>query len=99
MWVIFDHLRPSGHIMPDHAGDRGAAWMVLAPHDHLHIKQMRTSGEEPWVLAALVMQRWFGPVAGQRNASTCHGRWPPEWGPATRCVRQPGRKLAVSDDP
>jgi hypothetical protein len=33
------HLRPSGHIMPDHAGDRGAAWMVLAPHDHLHIKQ------------------------------------------------------------
>ena len=37
--------------------------------------------EEPWVLAALVMQRWSGPVAGQRNASTCHGRWPPEWGP------------------
>jgi hypothetical protein len=24
MWVIFDHLRPPGHIMPDHAGDRGA---------------------------------------------------------------------------
>jgi hypothetical protein len=24
MWVIFDHLRPSGHIMPDHVGDRGA---------------------------------------------------------------------------
>ena len=23
MWVIFDHLRPSGHIMPDHVGDRG----------------------------------------------------------------------------
>jgi len=37
MWVIFDHLRPSGHIMPDHAGDRGAVLPVLAPHDHLHI--------------------------------------------------------------
>src|SRR6266516_1877626 len=23
MWVIFDHLRPSGHIMPDMQGDRG----------------------------------------------------------------------------
>ena len=41
MWVIFDHLRPSGHIMPDHAGDRGAALMVFVPHDHLHIKQIR----------------------------------------------------------
>jgi hypothetical protein len=37
MWVIEDHLRPSGHIMPDHAGDRGAELLVLAPHDHLHI--------------------------------------------------------------
>jgi len=25
MWVTFGHLRPSGHIMPDHGGDRGAA--------------------------------------------------------------------------
>src|SRR5262245_439561 len=24
-WVIKDHLRPSGHIMPDVQGDRGAA--------------------------------------------------------------------------
>jgi hypothetical protein len=24
MQVIFDHLRPSGRIMPDHVGDRGA---------------------------------------------------------------------------
>jgi hypothetical protein len=38
MWVTFGHLRPSGHIMPDHAGDRGAVLLVLAPHDHLHIK-------------------------------------------------------------
>ena len=29
MWVIFDHLRPSGHIMPDHVGDRGAARLDL----------------------------------------------------------------------
>jgi hypothetical protein len=25
MWVTFGYLRPSGHIMPDHGGDRGAA--------------------------------------------------------------------------
>jgi len=42
MWVIFDHLRPSGHIMPDHAGDRGTELLVLVPRDHLHIKQNRT---------------------------------------------------------
>src|SRR5215472_9689216 len=35
MWVTFGHLRPAGYIMPDHAGDRGAAFMALAPHDHL----------------------------------------------------------------
>jgi len=28
MWVIFDHLRPSGHIMPDHADDRGAVLLI-----------------------------------------------------------------------
>ena len=33
MWVTFGHLRPSGHIMPDHAGDRGAVLLALAPHD------------------------------------------------------------------
>ena len=43
MWVTFGHLRPSGHIMPDHAGDRGTALLVLAPHDHLHIKQKRSA--------------------------------------------------------
>jgi hypothetical protein len=37
--VSFAHLR---HIMPDHAGDRGAVFLVLAPHDHLHIKHERT---------------------------------------------------------
>src|SRR5437870_12291419 len=41
LWVIFDHLRPSGHIMPDHAGDRGAVLLILAPHDHLHVKHER----------------------------------------------------------
>jgi hypothetical protein len=42
MWVSFAHLRSPGHIMPDHAGDRGAVFLVLAPHDHLHIKQIRS---------------------------------------------------------
>src|SRR5579864_7191682 len=32
MWVTFGHLRPPGHTMPDHAGDRGAVFLVLAPH-------------------------------------------------------------------
>jgi hypothetical protein len=50
MWVTFGHLRPSGHIMPDHGGDRGAALLVLAPHDRLHIKQnrMRRRGRWGW---------------------------------------------------
>jgi hypothetical protein len=29
MWVIFDHLRPSGHMTPDHVGDRGAVRLDL----------------------------------------------------------------------
>ncbi len=29
MWVTFGHLRPPGHIMPDHGGDRGAAHLDL----------------------------------------------------------------------
>jgi hypothetical protein len=41
MWVIEDHLRPSGHIMPDHVGDRGAVRQILEPRDHLHINQIR----------------------------------------------------------
>ena len=32
MWVIFDHLRPPGHIMPDHAGDRGVAYLNSGIH-------------------------------------------------------------------
>src|SRR2546423_5082066 len=48
MWVTFGHLRPSGHIMPDHAGDRGAELLVLAPHDHLYINHDRlTSPARP----------------------------------------------------
>jgi len=40
--VIFGRLRPSSHIMPDHAGDRGnsVTWS-WAPRDHFHIKQVR----------------------------------------------------------
>jgi hypothetical protein len=47
MWVTFGHLRPSGHIMPDHGGDRGAALLDLAPHDRLHIKQKRSASTAP----------------------------------------------------
>jgi hypothetical protein len=43
MWVTFGHLRPAGHIMPDHAGDRGAVFMVLAPSITLLINHDRTS--------------------------------------------------------
>jgi hypothetical protein len=42
MWVIEDHRALRAHIMPDHAGDRGTVSSVLAPHDHLHISQIRT---------------------------------------------------------
>lgn len=42
---------PLGHIMPDHEGDRSAVFMVLAPHDHLHIKHERTLiGPQVWRL-------------------------------------------------
>ena len=48
--VIFDHVRPSGHIMPDHAGDRGGSILIIGPHDHLHIKHVWTSAN-PMVAA------------------------------------------------
>src|SRR5258708_4664728 len=38
--------------MPDHSGDRGAAWMVLATHDHLHIKHERSYPLRPQELVA-----------------------------------------------
>ncbi len=34
--------------MPDHGGDRGAALLVLAPHDRLHIKQNRMGPRGRW---------------------------------------------------
>ncbi len=94
MWVIFDHLRPSGHIMPDHGGDRGAAWMVLAPHDHLHIKQIRSSvrhygavlNHRPWPGSVLQVplpdgRFAYGPV--YRDATVCFYRY------ATRLPGEP----------
>ena len=42
MWVFEGHRALRAHIMPDHGGDRGAVLLVLAPHDHLHINQIRT---------------------------------------------------------
>jgi hypothetical protein len=75
MWVTFGHLRPSGHIMPDHAGDRGAAWMVLAPHDHLHIKQIRAfsrglqdsgdRGARRWLVVRISGWRLWGRGSGR----------------------------------
>ena len=55
MWVTFGHLRPSGHIMPDHAGDRGAVFLVLAPHDHLAYQA--ESDAPAWSLG-LACTRW-----------------------------------------
>ena len=82
--VIFDHLRPSGHIMPDHAGDRGAAWMVLAPHDHLHIKQMRTCPRDGrgWLCKVPARSKFEDGIAGggkvlalcPRTARIAHSR-------------------------
>jgi hypothetical protein len=59
MWVIEDHLRPSGHIMPVHAGDRGTVPSVLEPHDHLHISQER-----------MFVSRWLV----SQDAADCLGR-------------------------
>ncbi|HXL18579.1 MAG TPA: hypothetical protein VN961_13780, partial [Streptosporangiaceae bacterium] len=57
MWVIEDHLRPSGHIMPDHVGDRGAMRQILEPRDHLHINHERTF--EAGCGHAQISQFWF----------------------------------------
>lgn len=32
---------PFGHIVPDHVGDRGTVFLILAPRDHLHIAHVR----------------------------------------------------------
>src|ERR1039458_5884698 len=65
MWVTFGHLRPSGHIMPDHEGDRGAVLLVSAPHDRLHIKHDRWLagcrgggvGQVGWSMMRLILRR------------------------------------------
>jgi hypothetical protein len=49
MWVIFDHLRPSGHIMPDHVGDRGAA--------RLDLGASRSPTYQPWVIPVLLVNK------------------------------------------
>jgi hypothetical protein len=66
MWVIEDHLRPSGHIMPDHAGDQGAAHLVLAPHDHLHINHVRAWAfptAHPWLAVEARGRQAIGSVS------------------------------------
>jgi hypothetical protein len=89
MWVIFDHHRPPGHIMPDHAGDRGAALLVLAPHDHLHIKQIRTPPEH----AAAHTYASFPAHEGSINSSRRY--WSPRVRPATR-RRKNGTNMAYT---
>src|SRR5215471_18366940 len=86
MWLTYGHLRPSGHIMPDHAGDRGAVFLVLAPHDHLHINQMRAL---PVPCGNEYSCRWtptiMGPVSSDHGPVQC----PTSPGPATVVVDQP----------
>jgi hypothetical protein len=65
MWVIEDHLRPSGHIMPDHAGDRGAEHLVLAPHDHLHINH----ADNGWLPNGHAIDHCHGRVSGVKIGS------------------------------
>src|SRR5712691_11194453 len=95
MWVTFGHLRPSGHIMPDHAGDRGAVLLVLAPHDHLHIKQSRTFRTCASVARVGRMAGWrtgssLGVLAVLVTASLVTARGVLVQGPVT-LARLPGR--------
>ena len=68
MWVTFGHLRPSGRIMPDHGGDRGAVLLVLAPHDRLHIKQIRSTADFYLLASQWSMARKPGIVTTCRTA-------------------------------
>jgi hypothetical protein len=54
-----------------HAGDRGAAWLVLAPDDHLHINQSRTSGNDAVCADRPVQMPWK--KSGQRSACNRNG--------------------------
>jgi catechol 2,3-dioxygenase-like lactoylglutathione lyase family enzyme len=83
MWVTFGHLRPLGHIMPNHAGDRGAVFLVLVPHDHLHIKHER----EPDRFGGLGRARFSVP----RSATASH--------PVNPGTGQPGRRRTITSPP
>src|SRR5690348_491794 len=62
MWVIFDHLRPSGHIMPDHGRDRGAA--------HLDPGALRSPPYQPCAdVAQAYSIAWKGPTRPGRPPS------------------------------
>jgi hypothetical protein len=54
MWMTFGHLRPSGHIIPDHAGARSAVLLVLAPHDHLSYQAEECAWNGPSVVCLIV---------------------------------------------
>src|SRR5258705_10317831 len=64
--------------MPDHAGDRGVELLVLEPHDHLHINQIRASG------SARLLGAWgLGTDSGQRTGLA-------SWGSSDRTARRGG---------
>ena len=60
MWVIFDHRRPLGHIMPDMWVIEALCSKIEEPHDHPHINHVSafpsvvTSGSAPAPVAASV---------------------------------------------
>jgi hypothetical protein len=68
--------------MPDHAGDRGAVFPVLEPHDHLHIKQIRTSQGIP--LEILVCQ--INPICASQLMSVKDSLRVPNGGSRTHQV-------------
>ena len=80
MWVIFDHLRPSGHIMPDHVGDRGAARLDLGvsrspTYQPIEYERRRRRGVHVGqVKAVLICESSSMPVLKKAPAEPCNAR-------------------------
>jgi hypothetical protein len=101
MLVTFGHLRPSGHIMPDHAGDRGAVPSVLAPHDHPAYQADQVDG---WRVARPVVYGITGDRAGgldragRRGCAHSHSRPLPAEPGAAEVPRAPVNSPAEPDE-
>src|SRR5215813_731134 len=70
MWVIFDHLRPSGHIMPDLHPIKQAVDHRPGRPERLHA---------PWRQPALITERHPVPDSTSRGSPTLRcsqGEWP-----------------------